>query len=84
MREAVELLERHLPSGQELELDALTLERGAKLSHADLHRVGGRRIVLPDVRRRRDRRDPVREGRAGDLERVVESAGPVVEAREDV
>ena len=55
-----------------------------ELSHAAFHRVRGRRIVLADVRRRGDRRDPVGNGSARDLERVFEMARPVVEAREDV
>ena len=83
-REALELFERDLAARKELEVDACTLERGGELSHADLHRVRGRRIVVADVRRRGDRRDPVGDGSACDLEGVFEMLGPVVEAREDV
>src|SRR6266566_1909453 len=59
VREAVELFERDLAAWQELEVDTLALERRAELSHAALHRIGRRRVVLSDVRGRCDGRDPV-------------------------
>ena len=84
VREAVELFERDLTPGQELELDALPLQRGPQLPDAALHRIGRRRVVLANVRSRRNGDDPVGDGCARNLQRVVEIGGPVVEPREDV
>ena len=78
------MFERDLAAGKELEVDACTLQRRRELSHAALHRVRGRWKVLADVWRRGDRRDPIGNGSARDLEGVFEMARPVVEAREDV
>src|SRR5439155_7892921 len=83
-RKAVELLERYFAAWQELELDALALERRAQLPDTPLHRVGRRRKVLTNVRGRGNGDDPVGNGCARDLERVFEIARPIVEAGEDV
>ena len=77
------MLGRDLAARLKLELDAIALEPGAKLSHSALHRISRRRVVLADVPRRGNGGDPICHGGACDLQRAGEVGGPVVEPRQD-
>jgi hypothetical protein len=69
---------------QDLDVDPCFVEVAPELVDAPLHLHGGRRVVLPHVRRGRDRRDPVGGGAACQLARVFQRARSVVEPGEDV
>ncbi len=77
----VELGEVDLAAGTKLDQIA---GDGANLGERRLHLVGRRRVVVADVRRRREQRDPVGGGLLADRERLVEIGRPVVEAGQDV
>lgn len=82
--ELLEPLERDLAPAQHAKRDVRSRQLTLQLVDAPLHLVGGRRIVVAHVRRRRDRGCAVGDGGPNDRERVVERLRSVVQTRENV
>ncbi len=79
-----EPLDRDLAARPHLERNVRALELGLELRDALFHRGGSRRVVVAHVRGTRDRRDPVGDCGARDVEALVERASAVVQTRQDV
>lgn len=82
--ELCELLEGDLAAPQHAQRDVRPGQRTLQLVDAALHLIGGRRIVVAHVRRRRNRGNALGNGGPRDRERVVERLRPVVQTRENV
>jgi hypothetical protein len=80
----LEPVDRHLAALAQVERDPLLDERPPEITDERLHRLRLGRIVVADMRRRRENLDTVLDGRASDVEAVLERPRAVVDAREDV
>ena len=83
----VELVEHRLgdlAAGHDPHLDLLPCQLGVDLCHPFLQLADHHGVARMDVRRRRNHLDAVRNCLARHADTVVEVAGPVVEARQDV
>ena len=83
-RQPREPLDCDLAAAPHLELDSGPVQLVAQLLDAVLHHPCIGRPVVADVRRAGDHGDAVGNGRAGDLEAVLQRAGSVVDAAENV
>ncbi len=76
--------EVELSAGKQLDGDAARARGLAHPSDGELHLLRGRRVVVTDVRRRRDPRDAVLLRGAEDVEAAVDRRRPVVDPGQDV
>ncbi len=83
-RKSRQPLDRDLSPGPHVERDPRPLELGPQLGDAVLHDAGSVGQSSRTCGVRGDRRDPVGDRGAGDLEALLERPGTVVDAREDV
>jgi len=72
------------PAGADVERDHVAAQRLANLLDGAFHRRRVGRVVVTNVRRRRDNTDPVCDGRPSDLQAAGQRLRAVVDAREDV
>ena len=84
LRQGRQAFDVELASPQDLETDAVAAEVALQLGDSPLHPLGRRGVVRPDVRSRGDRRHALPDGESGQLSRLLQGAGPVVDPGKNV